>query len=128
MGKKRNQYTKEYRTKAVRLMVEEGRPIAELARELGTAQSLLHRWKRKYEEGKIEPFPGQGRLSPEDEELRQLRRENKRLRLEHEILKKQWPSSRRNRIEVRFIRTHRDSFSVDTMCRFLGIGSSGFYA
>ena len=88
MGKKRNQYTKEYRTKAVRLMVEEGRPIAELARELGTAQSLLRRWKRKYEEGKIEPFPGQGRLSPEDEELRQLRRENKRLRMEHEILKK----------------------------------------
>ena len=85
MGKKRNQYTKEYRTKAVRLMVEEGRPIAELARELGTAQSLLHR-KRKYEEGKIEPFPGQGRLSPEDEVLRQLRRENKRLRMEHEIL------------------------------------------
>ena len=49
---------------------------------------LLHRWKKKSEEGKIDPFPGQGRLSPEDEELRQLRRENKRLRMEHEILKK----------------------------------------
>ena len=88
MGKKRNQYTKEYKLEAVRLIVEEGRPISEVARELGIAQSLPHRWKRKYEEGKIEPFPGQGRLSPEDEELRQLRRENKRLRMEHEILKK----------------------------------------
>ena len=102
MGKKRNQYTKEYKVEAVRLMIEEGRHISELSRELGTAQSLLHRWKKKSEEGKIDPFPGKGRLSPEDEELRQLRRENKRLRMERDILKKQWPSSQRNRNEVRF--------------------------
>jgi transposase len=48
MGKKRNQYTKEYKTEAVRLIVEECRPIAKLARELGTAQGLLHRWKKKF--------------------------------------------------------------------------------
>ena len=102
MGKKRNQYTKEYKVEAVRLIVEEGRPISEVARELGVAQSLLHRWKKKYEEGKIDPFPGKGRLSPEDEELRQLRRENNRLRMERDILKKQWPSSRRNRNEIHF--------------------------
>ena len=47
MGKKRTQYTKEYKVEAVRLIVEEGRPISELARELGTGQSLLHRWKKK---------------------------------------------------------------------------------
>jgi len=88
MGKKRRQYTKEFKIEAVRLIIEEGRPISEVARELGTAQSLLHRWEKKSEEGKIDPFPGQGRLSPEDEELRRLRRENKRLRMEHEILKK----------------------------------------
>ena len=88
MRKKRRQYTKEFKIEAVRLKVEEGRPISDVARELGTAQSLLHRWKKKSEEGKIDPFPGKGRLSPEDEELRRLRRENKRLRMEHEILKK----------------------------------------
>ena len=88
MGKKRRQYTKEFKIEAVRLIIEEGRPISDVARELGTAQSLLHRWKKKSEEGKIDPFPGKGRLSPEDEELRRLRRENKRLRMEHEILKK----------------------------------------
>ena len=88
MGKKRRQYTKEFKIEAVRLIIEEGRPISDVARELGTAQSLLHRWKKKSEEGKIEPFPGKGRLSPEDEELRQLRREDKRLRMERDILKK----------------------------------------
>jgi transposase len=88
MGKKRNKYTKEYNIEAVRLIVEEGRAISEVARELGVAQSLLHRWKMKSEEGKIDPFPGKGRLSTEDEELRQLRRENNRLRMERDILKK----------------------------------------
>ena len=88
MGKKRRQYTKEFKIEAVRLIIEEGRPISEVARELGIGENLLHRWKKKSEEGKIDPFPGQGRLSPEDEELRRLRRENKRLRMEHEILKK----------------------------------------
>ena len=88
MGRKRNQYTKEFKIVAVRLIVEEGRPISEVARELGIGENLLHRWKKKSEEGKIDPFPGKGRLSPEDEELRRLRRENKRLRMEHEILKK----------------------------------------
>ena len=88
MGKKRRQFSKEYKIEAVRLIVEEGRRISDVARELGIAENLLHRWKKKYEEGKIEPFPGKGRLSPEDEELRQLRRENKRLRMERDILKK----------------------------------------
>ena len=88
MRNKRSQYTKQYKIEAVRLIVEEGRPISEVARDLGIAQSLLHRWKKKSEEGKIDPFPGKGRLSPEDEELRQLRRENNRLRMERDILKK----------------------------------------
>ena len=56
MGKKRNQYTKEYKVEAVRLIVEEGRPISELARELGTSQSLLHRLKKKSKEGKSRPI------------------------------------------------------------------------
>ena len=88
MGKKRRQYTKEFKIEAVRLIIEEGRPISDVARELGTAQRLLHRWKKKSEEGKIDPFPGKGRLSPEDEELRRVRRENERLRMERDILKK----------------------------------------
>ncbi|MCH8157792.1 MAG: transposase [Nitrospinae bacterium] len=88
MGNQRRRFTREFKNEAVRLIVEEGRKISEVARELGVGENLLGRWKKKSEEGKIEPFPGKGRLSPEDEELRRLRRENKRLRMEHEILKK----------------------------------------
>ncbi|KMP10269.1 transposase [Candidatus Nitromaritima sp. SCGC AAA799-A02] len=88
MRKKRRQFTKEFKIEAVRLIIEEGRRISEVARELGVAENLLGRWKKKYEEGKAEPFPGKGRLSPEDDELRRLKRENDRLRMERDILKK----------------------------------------
>jgi len=88
MGKKRNHYSKEYKIEAVRLVVEEGRRVSEVARELGISEGLLRRWKKRYEEGKEDPFPGSGRLSPEDEAFRQLKRENERLRMERDILKK----------------------------------------
>ena len=88
MSKKRRIYTKEFKKESVRLIVEEGRRISELSRELGISASLLRNWVRQSKVDKIEPFPGKGCLSPEDEDLRRLRRENKRLRMEHEILKK----------------------------------------
>ncbi len=88
MVKKRRKFTKEYKVEAVRLMVEEGKGTAEVSRELGVGVNSLDRWKRKYAEGKIEPFPGKGRQSPEDAELRRLRRENEVLRMERDILKK----------------------------------------
>jgi transposase-like protein len=75
-------YRKGYKTEAVRLIVDKGRPISEVACELGAAQRLLHRWKKKSEKEKIDPFPSQGRLRPEYGELRRLRREIKRLSME----------------------------------------------
>ncbi len=47
MGKNRNQYTKEFKIEAVRLIVEEGRRVSELSRELGVGENLLSRWKKK---------------------------------------------------------------------------------
>jgi len=88
MGNQRRRFTREFKIEAVRLIVEEGRRISELSRELGVGENLLSRWKKKSEEGKIDPFPGKGCLSPEDGELRRLRRENERLRMERDILKK----------------------------------------
>ena len=67
MGRKHNHDTKEFKVVAVRLVVEEGRCILEVSSELGISQGLLRRWKQKYEEGKAGPFPGRGRLNPEDD-------------------------------------------------------------
>jgi transposase len=70
------------------LVVEEGWRVSEVSRELGISEGLLRCWKQKYEEGKVEPFPGRGRLSPENDAFRKLKRENARLRMERDILKK----------------------------------------
>jgi transposase len=88
MSEKRRIYTKEFKNESVRLIVKDGRRVSELSRELGVSAGLLRNWVNQSKVDKIEPFPGKGCLSPEDAELRRLRRENKRLRMEHDILKK----------------------------------------
>jgi transposase len=49
---------------------------------------MLRRWKREVAQNANGAFPGKGQLSLEQEELHRLRAENKRLRMEREILKK----------------------------------------
>ena len=88
MGNKRKKYSKEFKLEAVRLVIEGGDSIALIARDLGIHASLLGRWKKEYDQDHGNAFPGKGQLKPEDEELRLLRRENARLRMERDILKK----------------------------------------
>ncbi len=87
MGNKRRSFSKEFKLEAVRLVIEGGNSIAEVSRDLGIRPALLGRWKQEYEHAQENAFPGRGQLRPEDE-LRHLRRENARLRMERDILKK----------------------------------------
>ena len=88
MAEKRQTYTAEFKREAVRLVTEHGYGVAEAARNLGINTHMLRRWKHQYEAQAKGVFPGKGRLSPEYTELYRLREENKRLRMEREILKK----------------------------------------
>lgn len=85
-GEKRRSYTPEFKYEAVRLITEEGRGVAEIARNLGINATMLGRWKREAEEE--DAFPGKGRMKPMEEELRRLQRENRQLKMDREILKK----------------------------------------
>ena len=82
--KKRRNYTKEYKEEAVRLITGEGYSYAEAGRNLGVNPNLLSRWKREFEGVEIDP----GSAAAMQAELKRLRKENKRLKLEREILKK----------------------------------------
>lgn len=87
MKKKRRKYTQEFKEEAVKLVTEQGYQIAEAARNLGVNENLLGRWKREIEGG------GEGSSALRSgtamqTELNQLRKENKRLKMEREILKK----------------------------------------
>ncbi|MDP9353276.1 MAG: transposase [Chloroflexota bacterium] len=89
MGEKRKQYTREYKLEALRLLEESGRSKAQIARELGIHESMLKRWKTQLEERpRAEAFPGNGRLSAAEEEVRRLRRENEQLKQERDFLRK----------------------------------------
>ena len=88
MAEKRQTYTPEFKQEAVRLMTEQRYGVAETARNLGINTNMLRRWKQEYSENPQTAFPGNGRLTPDQEELRRLRDENKRLKMEREILKK----------------------------------------
>jgi transposase len=79
-------YPKEFREGALQLVAQGERPGAQIAHDLGIAESCLRRWIKQAEldTGKRDDGP----TSSEREELRRLRRENARLRQEKEILRK----------------------------------------
>ena len=81
-------FTKQFKTDAVKLVTEQGLKISDAARDLGIDHSVLRRWKMTVEAEGSDAFPGKGHMTPEKEELARLRKENKRLRMERDILKK----------------------------------------
>ena len=88
MTKKRKYYSKQFKIDAVKLVKEQGYKVSEAARNLGIHHSSLRRWKKQLESDGNQAFPGKGHMTTEKDELYRLRKENKRLRMEREILKK----------------------------------------
>jgi len=88
MGKIQRVYTKEFKEEAVRLAQTSGKPIAQIARELGISDSAIHGWRRELTEHGKEAFPGSGHQTALEEENRRLKREVERLQQERNILKK----------------------------------------
>jgi len=80
-------YTEEFKTEAVKLITEQGYSQAEASRSLGISHVNISRWVLGRER---RPSKGLEKItrSAEQEELERLRKENKRLKLEREILKK----------------------------------------
>jgi len=85
---KRRSFSREYKLEAVKLVTEQGYTLAKASESLGVGSTVLRGWVKKFEAEGVEAFPGKGCLKPEDEELRRLREENRRLRMERDILKK----------------------------------------
>lgn len=79
----RNHYTEEFKAEAIRLVTEQGYSQGEAGRRLGIPEKNISRWvlarKEKEKKGKVEVS---------EEELKRLRKENERLKMEREILKK----------------------------------------
>ena len=85
---KRRQYSREFKQEAVELVTKQQYTITQATRNLGINSNMLARWRREYQTREQNAFPGTGRQPAQIEELNRLREENRRLRLEREILKK----------------------------------------
>lgn len=85
-GRTRPPYPREFRTEAIRLIREGGLSMAQVTRDLGVSDQTLRNWLKQadLDSGRRTD----GLTTEEREELRRLRRENRILREEREILKK----------------------------------------
>src|SRR5690606_22137136 len=86
MGAQRKSYTPAYRRDAAHLVIDTGRSIREVGREIGVNPSLLARWVAA-ERAKLDDPPEAMDLD-ERAELERLRAENAQLRMDREFLKK----------------------------------------
>ena len=82
------QYSTEFKLEAVKRLEKSGEPMTKVAADLGVKPTTMQGWVTKYKKSPKAPFLGSGHLSPEDEKLRKLEKENKDLKEDVEILKK----------------------------------------
>jgi transposase len=80
-------YTQECKREAVQLAQTSGKPIAHIARELGISDASIHQWRKELAQHRAAAFPGSGRQTAQEEELRRLKRELGRVQQERDILK-----------------------------------------
>ena len=120
MKKARRQYTREFKLEALQMQETSGKSATQIERELGIGKGNLYRWRRKLAQDGQEAFPGHGRLTSEQERIRQLEGENAILRQERDILKE----SRGlllapKKMRVQFVNEHRDEFPIRRICKAL---------
>lgn len=77
-------YPQAFKDEAVLMVLDQGYSVADAAKSLGVGTSLLYKWKEKYKAQR----QGIALEESERDELKRLRKENKELRMEKEILKK----------------------------------------
>src|SRR3954454_20704399 len=86
MPERRRKFSPQFRAEAVQLVLETGKPIAEVARDLGVNDGTLGNWVKAWRDANPEPEP---ELSPvERARVKEMEDEIRRLRMENEFLKK----------------------------------------
>ncbi|HET7090169.1 MAG TPA: IS3 family transposase [Anaerolineae bacterium] len=134
-GRQRRSFTDDYKRQAVDLVASSGRSIGSVAKELGLRDSVLRRWVELRGAGR-EPTAAarrpttQATLPSADHaaEIARLQRENERLRMERDILKKSIAIFAGAPMRFRFIEDRRADYPVTILCDVLGVSPAGYYA
>lgn len=83
---KYKKYSKEFKLQAARLVTEQGYSYEQTAQRLGATGWSIRNWVQKFRQ--TGELPSQSQTQPKADELRELRKENARLKMENDILKK----------------------------------------
>lgn len=87
MGNRR-EFSVEYKKEIIKLVTEQGKKVTHVAKDIGVSEATVRRWVKEYGTHGEDAFPGKGKLRPEDEELRKLKKRMADLEEENAILKK----------------------------------------
>ncbi|MEW6095459.1 MAG: IS3 family transposase [bacterium] len=128
MSEKRKTYDKEFKLSAVKMITEEGMSVRRVSRDLGVNENSLHKWKKDYLSDRENAFPGKGRMKPEDEEIRKLKKELSRVTMERDIFKKSHSILRKGKgVKYMFIKENRKKYPIGLMCKILSVSRSGYH-
>ena len=128
MQKTQRTFTKEFKVEAVQLVQSSKKPLAHIARDLGIADSTLHHWCQLFSHQGEQAFPGSGHQTPQEEEIRHLKRENDLLRQERDIYKKSYRHLfARPSMKYQFIAEHKHEYAITVLCQALEVSESGYY-
>ena len=86
--KRRQKYDKAFKLEVLEMIQHSDRTIKSVAQELGIHPGIISRWRRQFREHEDDAFPGKGYQTPEDEEIRRLKKELADVKEERDILKK----------------------------------------
>jgi len=84
----KREFTPEYKREIVKLITERGKKVTDVAKDIEVSTTSIRRWLKDYGIHGHDAFPGKGNLHQDDAEIKELRKKNKDLEEENEILKK----------------------------------------
>jgi transposase len=88
MVSRRRRFTREFKVETVKLITDGDNSVSQIAADLGIHPNTLYKWVKQYSDKPQEAFPGSGYVTSDAEMIRQLKRDNERLKMERDILKK----------------------------------------
>jgi transposase len=87
MGNRR-EFSVEYKKEIIKLVTDQGKKVTHVAKDIGVSEAAVRRWVKEYGVHGEDAFPGKGKLRPEDEEIRKMKKRMADLEEENAILKK----------------------------------------
>ncbi|WP_249365325.1 IS3 family transposase [Cytobacillus citreus] len=119
-------YDETFKKETVKYILENNKPVAQVARETGINTNTLHGWVKKY--GEQPEVKAVQTFSSPEAELKALQKQLRDLEEENEILKKGDALLREKpSVKYDFIHHHHSQYRVEKMCKVLGVSKSGYF-